>query len=352
MQVIESAVHIAPHNGVSRETAAPMFSIVGPVYNEEALLEEFCARMVEVLEGLGEPFELVLVNDGSRDRSPEILRRLYAADERIKVINFSRNFGLQAALTAGLDHARGQAIVVMDTDLQDPPEVVPRLIAKWREGFQLVYAQRAERAGETWFKKFTASAFYRLITKITSVQIPVDTGEFRLMDRKVVDAIISMREYNRFMRGLSMWVGYKQAGITYERDARKAGETRFPLKKMVRLALDGITSFSYLPLQLATYFGFLVAAFSLLGLVAVVIMRLSGNQDAFYGQASTLVSVLFLGGVQLIFLGIIGEYLGRIYDEVKKRPLYIVAEQLGFDGDAEREQVFERPISPMKGAQS
>jgi dolichol-phosphate mannosyltransferase len=312
-------------------TSAPTFSVVGPVYNEEALLEEFCGRMVEVLEALAEPFELVLVNDGSRDGSPEILRRLHEQDPRIKVINFSRNFGLQAALTAGLDYAKGQAIIVMDTDLQDPPEVVPQLIDRWRAGFQLVYAQRADRAGETWFKKFTASAFYRLITRITNVQIPVDTGEFRLMDRKVVDAITSMREYNRFMRGMSVWVGYKQTGITYERDARKAGETKFSLGKMVRLALDGITSFSYLPLQLATYFGFFVALISLLALVVVVILRLSGNQDAFYGQASTLGSVLFLGGVQLIFLGIIGEYLGRIYDEVKRRPLYIVAEEMGFD---------------------
>ncbi|MBK9713549.1 MAG: glycosyltransferase family 2 protein [Kouleothrix sp.] len=331
MQRVDPILQSAPRNGAPRQTASPTFSIVGPVFNEEALLEEYCKRMIGVMESLGEPFELVLINDGSRDSSPEILRRIYEQDHRVKVINFSRNFGLQAALTAGLDHARGQAIIVMDTDLQDPPEVVPQLIAKWREGYQLVYAQRAERAGETWFKKVTASAFYRLITRITSVQIPVDTGEFRLLDRKVVDAIKQMREYNRFMRGLSVWVGYKQTGIVYERDARKAGETKFPLKKMVRLALDGITSFSYLPLQLATYLGFTVALFSLLGLVAVVVMRLTGQGDAFYGQASTLVSVLFLGGVQLIFLGIIGEYLGRIYDEVKRRPLYIVAEQLGFE---------------------
>src|SRR5262249_34828375 len=235
----------------NQPTPAPVFSIVGPVYNEEALLEEFCGRMIEVLESLHEPFELVLVNDGSRDRSPEILRRLHALDSRVKVLNFSRNFGLQAALTAGLDYAAGQAIIVMDTDLQDPPEVVPQLIERWRAGYQLVYAQRAERAGETWFKRFTASAFYRLIARITSVDIPVDTGEFRLMDRKVVDALKSIREYNRFMRGLSVWVGYTQTGITYERDARKAGETKFSFGKMLRLALDGITSFSYLPLQLA-----------------------------------------------------------------------------------------------------
>jgi dolichol-phosphate mannosyltransferase len=335
MQIVEpfSEPQQLGHSPDRQQISPPIFSIVGPVYNEEALLEEFCRRMVEVLEALGDPFEVVLVNDGSRDRSPEILRRLHAQDPRVKVINFSRNFGMQAALTAGLDYAAGQAIIVMDTDLQDPPEVVPQLIERWRAGYQLVYAQRADRAGESWFKKFTASAFYRLITRITNVEIPVDTGEFRLMDRKVVDALKSMREYNRFMRGMSVWVGYKQTGITYERDARKAGETKFTLKKMVRLALDGITTFSYLPLQLATYFGFFVALISLLALVAVVILRLSGNQDAFYGQASTLGSVLFLGGVQLIFLGIIGEYLGRIYDEVKRRPLYIVAEEIGFEQD-------------------
>lgn len=316
-----------PNNAPS---ASPLLSIVGPVYNEEALLEEFCLRVIEVLETLGEPFELVLVNDGSRDHSLDILHRMHARDSRVKVINFSRNFGLQAALTAGLEHARGQAIIVMDTDLQDPPEVVPRLIAKWREGYQLVYAQRAERAGETWFKKVTASAFYRLIDKITNINIPVDTGEFRLMDRKVVDALISMREYNRFMRGMSVWVGYRQTGITYERDARKAGETKFSLSKMVRLALDGITSFSYLPLQLATYLGFFVAVLSLVFLLAVLLLR-SFFPDFFYGQATALAMVLFLGSVQLIFLGVIGEYLGRIYDEVKRRPLYIVAEALGFE---------------------
>jgi glycosyltransferase involved in cell wall biosynthesis len=340
MHIVEPlAPQTAPRNGAERPTFQPVISIVGPVYNEEALIAEFCARMIEVLEPLGEPFELVLVNDGSRDRSPEILRELHARDERVKVLNFSRNFGLQAALTAGLDYAGGQAIVVMDTDLQDPPEVVPRLIEKWREGYQLIYAQRAERAGETWFKKFTASAFYRLITRITNVKIPVDTGEFRLMDRKVVDAIKQMREYNRFMRGMSVWVGYRQTGITYERDARKAGETKFPLKKMVRLALDGITGFSYLPLQLATYIGFAVAVISLIFLVVVSALRLVNwtgveGEQAFYGQTTTLVVVLFIGSVQLIFLGIIGEYLGRIYDEVKKRPLYIVAEELGFEEQA------------------
>ena len=327
------------HTGV---TPQPVISIVGPVFNEEALIGEFCARVAAVLEQHGEPFEIILVNDGSRDRSPAIIRDLHTRDPRVKVINFSRNFGLQAALTAGLDFTSGQAVIVMDTDLQDPPEVLPMLIAKWREGYDLVYAQRAERTGETWFKKFTASAFYRLIAKITSVEIPVDTGEFRLMDRKVVDALTSMREYNRFMRGLSVWVGFKQTGIRYDRDERKAGETKFSLGKMVRLALDGITTFSYLPLQLATYFGFFVAVTSLIFLLVVVVMRLTNSlgpegEQAFYGQASTLAAVLFLGSVQLIFLGVIGEYLGRIYDEVKRRPLYIVDSALGFDGTTRTE---------------
>jgi len=327
------------HDSKPGNTASPVISIVGPVFNEEALVGEFCVRVAAVLEQTGEPFEIILVNDGSRDRSPAIIRDLHTRDPRVKVVNFSRNFGLQAALTAGLDFTSGQAVIVMDTDLQDPPEVLPLLIAKWREGYDLVYAQRSERTGETWFKKFTASAFYRLIAKITNVEIPVDTGEFRLMDRKVVDALTSMREYNRFMRGLSVWVGFKQTGIRYDRDPRKAGETKFSLGKMVRLALDGITTFSYLPLQLATYFGFFVAAASLIFLLVVVIMRLTNSlgsqgEQAFYGQASTLAAVLFLGSVQLIFLGIIGEYLGRIYDEVKRRPLYIVDSALGFEDDA------------------
>lgn len=336
MQLIDTYPTSQPQSPSERER--PVISIVGPVFNEEALIGDFCARVVETLEATGEPFEIVLVNDGSRDRSPHIIRNIHDHDPRVKIINFSRNFGLQAALTAGLDYTTGQAAIVMDTDLQDPPEVLPRLIAKWREGYDLVYAQRSERAGETWFKKLTASAFYRLIVKITNVEIPVDTGEFRLMDRKVVDALTSMREYNRFMRGLSVWVGFKQTGIQYERDPRRAGETKFSLAKMVRLALDGITTFSYLPLQLATYFGFFVAALSLIFLVVVVIMRLINYQDpaggqAFYGQATTLVALLFLGSVQLIFLGIIGEYLGRIYDEVKRRPLYIVDSALGFKNE-------------------
>ncbi len=310
----------------------PTFSVVAPVYNEEQLIAEFCRRVIAALEPLGEPFELVLVNDGCRDRSPEIMRELHERDPRIKVINFSRNFGHQIAITAGTDYAAGKAVIVIDSDLQDPPEVIPDLIARWREGYQVVYGVREEREGETWFKKTTAALFYRLIVRITNVKIPVDTGDFRLMDRKVVDALKRMREHHRFMRGLSAWVGFRQTGVPYRRHARTAGTTKYPLRKMLRFALDGITSFSYLPLQLATYLGFIVAAISMIFLLVVFIMRLANPaaaEPAFYGQASTLASVLFLGAVQLISLGIIGEYVGRIYDEVKGRPLYIVAETLG-----------------------
>jgi len=245
------------------------------------------------------------------------------------VLNFSRNFGHQIAITAGSDYAEGDAVIIMDADLQDPPEVVLRLIEKWREGYDVAYAVRTKRAGETWFKLFTASLFYRLIRSIADVDIPLDAGDFRLMDRRVVLAMRQLRERNRFMRGLSSWVGFKQIAVEYERAARFAGETKYPLRKMLRLANNAITSFSHVPLQLATYTGFTLAALSLIGILVAIVARLSGI-SAFSGQATTLVSVLFLGGIQLIFLGIIGEYLGRIYDEVKNRPLYIIADAVGF----------------------
>ncbi|HEX6292464.1 MAG TPA: glycosyltransferase family 2 protein [Herpetosiphonaceae bacterium] len=324
-----------PREMSSTAPTHPVLSVVAPVYNEAPTLPLFCERVIAALEPLGVPFEVVLINDGSRDSSLEVMHELHQRDPRIKAVNFSRNFGHQIAITAGIDYARGDAVVVIDSDLQDPPEVIPALFAKWREGYGIVFAQRSEREGETWFKKTTAAFFYRLIRRITNVNIPVDTGDFRLMDRKVVDALMRMREHHRFMRGLSVWVGFKQTGVEYRRAPRHAGETKYPLSKMLRFALDGITSFSYLPLQLATYFGFIIATISMFALVAVIILRLTGSQANFYGQASTLVSVLFLGGIQLIFLGIIGEYLGRIYDEVKRRPLYIVAEELGFDDERE-----------------
>ncbi len=311
-------------------SAHPEISIVAPVYNEEAILRELYRRTRTTMESLGVSWELILVNDGSYDRSLEIMQELHSQDPRVCVIDFSRNFGHQIAITAGTDYARGDAVVIIDADLQDPPSLIADMVAKWREGYEVVYAVRKQRKGETWFKLFTARLFYRLINRITGFEVPVDTGDFRLMDRKVVDALRAMREHHRFMRGLSVWVGFRQTGVEYVREERYAGETKYPFRKMLRFALDGITAFSHVPLQLATYLGFIIAGISVLGIIATIILRMSGSQ-AFYGQASTLVTVLFLGGIQLISLGIIGEYLGRIYNEVKQRPLYVVRDTLGFE---------------------
>ena len=314
----------------------PTISIVVPVYNEEPVLAELHRRVSAVLDGVGEPWELILVNDGSRDRSAKVIAELHEQDERVKGVSFSRNFGFQIAATAGLDHAQGDAIILSDADLQDPPEVYPEMIAKWREGYDVVYGQRKSREGETWFKLITAKIFYRLIHKITSVDIPLDTGDFRLMDRRVVEAIRNMPERNRFLRGLVPWVGYKQVGIEYERHARFAGESKYgSLKQMLPFALDAITSFSYIPLQMATFLGFIIAGISGLAILTVVLVRLFGPETPLLGQATTLVAVLFLGGVQLISLGIIGEYLGRIYDEVKGRPLYLIDQKWGMENKDE-----------------
>jgi len=309
------------------ETARPVFSVVAPIYNEAETLPHFYARVVAVMERLDEPFELVLVNDGSHDDSIAVMRALHERDPRVRVVDFSRNFGHQVAISAGLDHARGEAVVIIDSDLQDPPEVILELAAKWRQGAEVVYAQRHTRSGETRFKLLTAAVFYRLIHRLTSVDIPRDTGDFRLLDRKVVDTLVAMKEHHRFMRGLSVWVGFRQEAVHYDRQERYAGETKYPLTKMVRFALDAITGFSYVPLQLATTLGFVLAALSLVGIVLAVVLRLLNV--AIQGQTTTLIVVLLLGGIQLIFLGIIGEYLGRIYDEVRGRPLYVVRETLG-----------------------
>lgn len=314
---------------IEEDNTRPVFSLVIPVWNEEAVLPILYERLVHVMSSAGESWEVIFVNDGSRDRTLPILLELREQDPRIKAINFSRNFGHQVAITAGFDYADGDAVIVMDADMQDPPEVILRLIEQWRAGFDVVYAVRTKRAGESWFKLWTASLFYRTIRSIADIEIPLDAGDFRLMDRKVVLAMRTLREKNRFMRGLSSWVGFKQVAVEYERAARFAGATKYPLRRMVRLAANAITSFSHVPLQLATYTGFILAGISLLGILVTIVMRLSGI-SAFSGQATTLVSVLFLGGIQLIFLGIIGEYLGRIYDEVKNRPLYIVTDAYGF----------------------
>jgi dolichol-phosphate mannosyltransferase len=301
------------------------YSIIAPIFNELDNLPELYVRVRDVMTAMGETWELILVDDGSTDGSTDRIRELAAQDEHVRPVIFARNFGHQIAITAGWDFARGEAVVIIDADLQDPPEIIPEMVAKWKEGFEVVYAVRAEREGESWFKKITAAAFYRIIYRITDVKIPVDTGDFRLMDRKVVDVLKVMRERHRFPRGMSAWVGFRQVGVPYKRAARHAGVTKYPFKKMLKLALNAITGFSYFPLQLATYVGFVAAGLSILAIPVVIIMRLAGR-SAFMGQATTLIAVLFLGGVQLISLGVLGEYIGRIYDESKGRPLYIVRE--------------------------
>ena len=285
--------------------------------------------VMDLLDGTA---ELLLVDDGSSDGSLQIMRQIQATDESVRVLSFSRNFGHQVAITAGMDHVRGAAVVVIDTDLQDPPEVIPNLVAEWQRGAELVLAVRASRRGETWFKRSTAIFFYRLIDHLTDLHIPKDSGDFRLMDRKVVEALRQVREHHRFMRGLSVWVGFRRAEVEYVRDERFAGRSKYPLRSMLRFAADGITSFSHVPLQLAMTLGFFFAGVALLGIPAIVALRVSGSRE-FFGQATTLVSVLLLGGIQLICLGIVGEYLGRIYDEVKRRPLYLISGKWGFEGD-------------------
>jgi glycosyltransferase involved in cell wall biosynthesis len=301
------------------------YSIIAPIYNEIDNIPELYRRVKEVMDSCGEPWELILVDDGSTDGSTDGIRELAAKDKTVRPVIFARNFGHQVAITAGWDYARGDAVVIIDADLQDPPETILELAKKWKEGYEVVYAVRGERVGESWFKLWTASLFYRLIYRITDVKIPVDTGDFRLMDRKVVDVLKQMNERHRFPRGMSAWVGFKQIGVTYKRAARVAGVTKYPFSKMLRLALNAITSFSYFPLQVATFFGFLAAGLAIIAIPLVAGLRLAGSHF-FEGQTTTLISVLFLGGVQLISLGILGEYVGRLYDEAKGRPLYIVRE--------------------------
>jgi polyisoprenyl-phosphate glycosyltransferase len=303
----------------------PVLSIIAPIYNEEGCLHELHQRITEVMAQFEDSWELVLINDGSKDRSEEIIHELAQKDpEHVRPVIFARNFGHQLAVTAGMDFARGDAVVIIDADLQDPPEVILEMVKKWREGYEVVYAVRSEREGESWFKLATAKLFYRLVYRITDVDIPLDTGDFRLMDRKVVDAMNAMRERHRFLRGMSSWVGFRQTGVTYARKARYAGETKYPIKKMLKFAVDAITSFSYFPLQVATYLGFIFAFISFVAIVVVIILRLSASQELL-GQATTLIAVLFLGSIQLITIGILGEYIGRLYDQAKGRPLYIVS---------------------------
>ena len=301
------------------------YSIVAPIFNEIESIPELYKRVSAVMDKMGDSWELILVDDGCTDGSTQAILDLSENDDRVIPLIFARNFGHQIAVTAGWDHARGDAVVIIDADLQDPPEVIPELAAKWKEGYEVVYAVRAEREGESWFKKFSASVFYRLIARITEVNIPLDTGDFRLLDRKVVDVLKSMHERHRFPRGMAAWVGFRQIGVEYNRAERFAGHTKYPFRKMLKLAMNAITSYSYFPLQISSYIGFFSAGLSIIAIPVVIILRMTGNQE-FSGQATTLISVLFLGGVQLISLGILGEYIGRLYDEAKGRPLYILRE--------------------------
>jgi glycosyltransferase involved in cell wall biosynthesis len=303
--------------------SARLVSIVAPMHNEQETVREFHRRAIAAFGDV--PFELVLVDDGSSDDTPRILSELADADPRVKIVELSRNFGHQTALTAGLDHATGDAVVMMDADLQDPPELIPDMLAKWREGADVVYAVRTQREGETPFKRATAKLFYRLISKLADVNLQANSGDFRLLDRRALDALQSMRERNRYLRGMTVWVGFTQTAIEYAREARYAGETKYPLRKMIRFALDAIVSFSHTPLQVATVIGFVCAALAFLGIPVAIGMRIAGQFVP--GVTTTVIAVLLLGGIQLIAIGVIGEYVGRIYDEVKQRPLYFVRQR-------------------------
>ncbi|MBX9966437.1 glycosyltransferase family 2 protein [Priestia aryabhattai] len=302
------------------------YSIVVPVYNEEEVIHETYRRLTEVMRSTKEAYELLFVNDGSRDRTAEIIKEYSEQDPAVVLLDFARNFGHQIAITAGMDYARGEAVVVIDADLQDPPELILEMIEKWKQGFDVVYAKRTKRKGETYFKKQTAAMFYRFLRAMTDIDIPLDTGDFRLLDRKVCNQMNSIQEKNRFVRGLVSWVGFKQIAVEYERDERLAGESKYPLKKMLKLSMDGITSFSYKPLKLASYAGVTLSGVGFIYLLVVLYLKLF-TDSTITGWSSLIVIQLFFSGIILIILGMIGEYIGRIYDETKNRPLYIVREK-------------------------
>ena len=311
-----------------------VLSVVIPCFNEEMVIEETHRRLHDVLNALSDfEVELIYIDDGSRDNTLRILKDLQAVDRRVRIVSFSRNFGHQIAVSAGLENASGDAVVLIDADLQDPPEVILEMVERWRSGVDVAYGQREEREGESTFKLWTAKAFYRAINGMSDVSIPLDTGDFRLMDRKVVDALLSMPERDRFVRGMVAWVGFRQEAVGYKRAARFAGSTKYPLKKMVNFAVDGILSFSMEPLRMAVWMGFAAAGLSFAGIFYALMMRVLTNTWV-PGWTLLFIALLFMGGVQLVFLGVIGEYLGRVYGEVKRRPLYLVKERLGFKSDA------------------
>lgn len=306
------------------------YSVVVPVFNEEKIVHESYSRLKKVMDSTNEKYELIFVNDGSLDSTPNLLKEICKKDNNVKLLSFSRNFGHQIAISAGLDFADGDAVVIIDADLQDPPETILEMIKKWKEGFEVIYGKRLKRKGETFLKKITAHIFYRLLKNLTSTDIPVDTGDFRLVDKKVCAVMGGLREKSRFMRGLVSWVGFRQTYVEYIREERFAGETKYPLKKMIKFALDAITSFSYKPLKLASYLGFTLSLLSF-GYIIVVIYQKLFTKTTITGWASVIAINLFFFGIVLIILGIIGEYIGRIYEECKNRPLYILREKIGFN---------------------
>ncbi|ACK64483.1 glycosyl transferase family 2 [Rippkaea orientalis PCC 8801] len=307
-----------------------LISVIIPCYNEEAVINETNCRLISVIQGITPNFELIYVDDGSQDKTADLLRQLQQNDPRIRTILLSRNFGHQMAVTAGLDHATGDAIVLIDADLQDPPEVIEQMVYQWSQGYHVAYGVRTERIGETAFKRWTAKAFYRLMNQLSDVPIPLDTGDFRLMDRQVVEALKLMPERDRFLRGMISWVGFKQVAVPYQRAPRLAGVSKYPFWKMVRFATDGILSFSLVPLRMAIWTGLFTFGLSLIGIIYALIIRLF-TKSWVEGWTLLFISVLFIGGIQLVFLGVIGEYIGRIYRENKQRPLYLVRERLGFN---------------------
>jgi dolichol-phosphate mannosyltransferase len=315
-----------------------LISVVIPCYNEAEVIPEMYRRLAETMAGVADAdHELVYVDDGSTDGSREILAQLQESDPHVRVIFLSRNFGHQVSFTAGLENTRGDVVVIIDGDLQDPPEVILEMLARWREGYQVAFGTRLIRPGETPWKLWTAKLFYRVMNRLSDTPIPLDTGDFRLLDRQVVDELLRLPETHRFLRGMVSWVGFKQIAVPYRRDVRFAGESKYPLFKLIRLAADGVMSFSFVPLRLAVWFGFFALCIALVGIAVAIVYRLvMSDTDAHFvrGWASLFVAILFLGGTQLVFLGIIGEYLGRIYTEVKRRPLYVVQQRLGFDEPA------------------
>ena len=309
---------------------SPTYSIVVPIYNEEASLPELYRRVTAVMATLPGTFELILVNDGSRDRSLSLMRDLHQNDPQVCYLSFARNFGHQIAVTAGLNFARGQAVIVMDADLQDPPELISRLVEQWHQGFDVVYAQRTQRRQEGWFKRLTAYLFYRVLQQLADVEIPTDTGDFCLMDRRVVAVLNAMPERNRYIRGLRSWIGFRQTAVLFERDPRFAGEVKYTFRKSLGLAINGLVSFSTVPLRLSTYLGLIAAAAALVMAFLVMYWRLVYPGSPLTGYAIIASAIFFLGAVQLFSIGILGEYVGRIYDEVKNRPLYTLGEMAGF----------------------